>query len=658
VRQLVLILVVCVLQLMQRDVFAQTITVSNVKIEWQVVNRFRFFRDPGLFNQHEDAWRQYLSHVDGTNLNQAEKDALVRTTSVLGIEHVLNDRYIPFTRLLRTKFDWRGWGAKLVDQTCWDEDQQTHSGCGDVANYVLPQSHDVALWLRSLVKNPVLAESNCEWRVGASEAIVAPCDEQVVINVPYPDGVSVSVNVAGETGISNQIAVRDLLIAGLGDSFASGEGNPDVPVTLDQNKRFRNFYPARLRNDRGGNAVWLDQKCHRSVYSYQLRAALQIAIENKQTSVTFLGYACSGATIEAGLLGPQDYVGYLSDGNETDPSIRATSGGKRDSQLYRLLADICTEELEKAGGVWRCPSENFRRPIDFLFLSIGGNDIGFSNLVAWSTLRRSVSSRIAKFFGATVSPEDFENAMQDRLPGLYARLSRVLSESVPIRGGDIGFDASRVVLGSYPDILVDETGAVCGVVEEEASEEKIPANQSLDLFSSWLAVSSDKVTRAHAQLARLHKRMESLAEDHGWTFAGRAYTDRPFKGHGFCAQNKDRLDDPSEELSIPCWQPVSNEEAYCGVTLRSGERTWRPFNPGLENYPYALRQRWVRTFNDAYMIVNEKVMTRDGKVADRASAAIFSETTGAMHPSAEGQAAMADAMLIDLRDEVARLISE
>ena len=45
--------------------------------------------------------------------------------------------------------------------------------------------------------------------------------------------------------------------------------------------------------------------CHRSLYGYQLRTALALAIENKQVAVTFLPLACTGATIESGLFGSQ-----------------------------------------------------------------------------------------------------------------------------------------------------------------------------------------------------------------------------------------------------------------------------------------------------------------------------------------------------------------
>ena len=111
---------------------AQTLDVSTVRIEWQVVNRFRLFRDPGFFKLHENAWRQYLIHVDGLSLPEAERQALVKRTSVLGSEHVLNDRRIAFSNILRTNFDWRGWAAKGKDLLCYDEKKRKHSACGGI----------------------------------------------------------------------------------------------------------------------------------------------------------------------------------------------------------------------------------------------------------------------------------------------------------------------------------------------------------------------------------------------------------------------------------------------------------------------------------------------------------------------------------------------
>jgi lysophospholipase L1-like esterase len=640
-------------------VFAQTLTSANVQIEWRVENRFRLFREAADFLMHERAWRQYLIHVDGQNLLPAEREKLVNTTSVIGTEHVLNDRFIPFTGHLRSRYDWRGWAAKLHDATCWSEGEQLHSACGGVDAYLNPPSHAVKVWLRQIRPVPLLKELNCEWRVNGQILQTAPCDEEASIAIPYPAGGSVSVNIEGEQPIASDIQVRDLLVVGLGDSFASGEGNPDQPVAFSNTNRTRNIYPKRELAGAQGNAKWQDELCHRSLYSHQLRTALQVAIENPRVAVTFLGYSCSGASIEEGILGPQAYVSYkAAEDGRGNVETHVQYGGKRDFQLYSMLREICLNSPERDNGDWVCPDLAYRRNVDLVLLSVGGNDIGFRNLVTWVALRESASAKLAGLLGTTLSASAFAQNMRDALPGSYAKLARALAAAVPLQGGGLPFDPSHLVLTAYPDILIDEQGEVCttGNGADGQPEDAYPANQSLDVFSSWLSISTTRISLAHAQLAALHRRMRELAGDHGWTFSSRAYEDQSFRAHGFCARDKSRASDPSEILIMPCWGKAERNTATCEFSLSGKERAWRPYDPRTENYPYALRQRWVRTFNDAYLVVNEKVMNRDGRIQEDASRRVFSETTGAMHPSAEGHAAMADAILVDLRQLVSDLL--
>ena len=641
---------------------AQTLTTSNVQITWKVVNRFRMFKDPDIFRSQENAWRQYGQHVSQRNSSTEDNAMFYYNSSVLGIEHVLNDRRIPFTNILRTKFDWHGWAAKAVDGTCWDAKSRTHTGCGSIDDYITPKSHDIEMQLKPLQSGGTIAEYNCEWRVGDAAPVVAPCDQPVIAALPYPAGATISVNVEGERPVSIEARVKDLLIVGFGDSFASGEGNPDVPVALAENRRSNNLYPARLDNDATGSARWLDRLCHRSLYSHQLRSALQIAIENPHGAVTYMGYACSGAAIDKGILGPQTYVEFLTrtlGGNTNDTRAQAVSGGKKDTQLYWFLREICLEEVVKQDGVWMCPNKHFRRNVDYLFLSVGGNDIGFANLVAWTTVREGFKAKLAGLFGATISADSFSANMKDILPGAYARLAKALERAMPMAHDNLNYDPAHVVLTAYPDILADETGKTCaGVSDNGKEEDAYPANQSLDRFSSWLVVSQNRLEAAHAQLDFLHKRMGELAEDNGWTYAGRAYADQPFRGHGFCAQRQERLDDPAEMLMLPCWGKAARPTLSCQSGIFGIGKGWRPYDPMTQNYPYALRQRWVRTFNDAYMMINQKVITRDGQIDEQASSANFSETTGGMHPSAEGHASMADAILIDLRAQLAKIFAE
>ena len=643
---------------------AQTLNSTDFRIEWQVANRFRLFNDAGLFKLHANAWRQYLLHVSKRGLSEDGEADLIWRTSVLGTEHVLNDRNIAFTRILRRNFDWRGWAAGALGRTCYDSDKRQYSACGGIDHYLNPVAHPIELWLSAAGGQPVPKDRICVWSIGGTEVARAGCGERVAgpgIALPYPGGADISVAVAGERPITVPAAVRDILIAGLGDSFASGEGNPDVPVAFQDGRRFRNLYPLRKQNSAAGSAQWIDRTCHRSLYGQLLRSALQVAVENPQASVTYLDYSCSGASIDEGILGPQVYVERIGNADiNAQPASRAVSGGSRDGELYRLLRDLCTVKPEQSGGLWRCPGNQFRRSLDFLFLSVGGNDLGFANVVAWATLRDGTSAELAKFFGATVSASEFARRMKEELPGAYARLAKAMEAALPLySGGDQVFDPTRVILASYPQLVTDQNGDLCRASDGNGGkEDEFVANQSLDMFSSWLEARAGRLEAVGEVFGTLFRRMGELAADHGWTFADRAMADRMFDQHGFCARDPAHADEPTEMLMIPCWGTASRPTKTCESSLSSKPKDWRPYNPATQNYPYALRQRWVRTFNDAYMTINQKVVDRSGRIDEDSSAAVFSETTGAMHPTAEGHAAMADALMMAVRPLVADLLAE
>ena len=642
---------------------AQTLNAIQFRIEWQVVNRFRLFREPQSFARHVSAWRQYQLYLDQQNMAPAAREAYLARTAVLGSEHVLNDRYIAFSNILRENFDWRGWAAREQEALCYDSKQRKHSACGGIDAYLNPQAHEIEMW-RAGNGAAVPADARCEWRIDGLLVAEAGCGERVsgpAIALPFPDGGEISVNVTGETPLIADARVKDLLIAGLGDSFASGEGNPNVPVAFSESRRARNFYPERERNDAGGDALWTDELCHRSLYGQQLRAALQIAVENPQAAVTFLDYSCSGAGIDAGILGPQTYVERLPSGTRNSQAAPPLiSGGETDSQLYRLIGELCREQPRMERGVPACPDKAFRRNLDLVLLTVGGNDIGFSNIVAWASLRDGASANIAAFFGATVSAEDFARRMRDDLPGAYARLAAAFQASLPLASADDGvFDPSRVVITAYPDLVTSQTGEICEASPHNGDgEDRYAANQSLDVFSAWLTARPKRLEAVREQFVKLHRRMGDLAGDHGWTFAGTVYSDRMFDGHGFCAQNLRRIADPAEQLMIPCFGAAARDTQTCQTSFSGEQASWRPYNPATQNYPYALRQRWVRTFNDAYMVVNQKVKDRAGRIDDAASAAVFSETTGALHPTAEGHAVMADSLMLTLRPILSGMLSD
>src|SRR5712692_2359152 len=91
---------------------------------------------------------------------------------------------------------------------------------------------------------------------------------------------------------THDVTVRDLLIVSIGDSLASGEGNPDHPQQLSCSSAgcVQTVPP-----------IWENKKCHRSASAGSAQAALAIEHADPKTSVTFIHLACSGAGIAAGL---------------------------------------------------------------------------------------------------------------------------------------------------------------------------------------------------------------------------------------------------------------------------------------------------------------------------------------------------------------------
>ena len=144
---------------------------------------------------------------------------------------------------------------------------------------------------------------------GPPRQVNATCNEEVKAHLPYgrPSTVTVDIILLDGTALRlmSEIQVRDVLIAGMGDSIAAGEGNPDRAVRLSDEgfcfKRFEGgeyyrpgragFSGNRSCNTTAGDdagisdwarqsARWMSGPCHRSLYSYQMRTALALAVES------------------------------------------------------------------------------------------------------------------------------------------------------------------------------------------------------------------------------------------------------------------------------------------------------------------------------------------------------------------------------------------
>jgi hypothetical protein len=163
------------------------------------------------------------------------------------------------------------------------------------------------------------------------------------LDVPALGSYFVTLSVTNRDGESastvQEVTVRDLLIVTFGDSSASGEGNR-------------------------ASSGWEDRRCHRSRTSGPALAAKYLEDVDPKTSVTYLDFACSGASVTNGIIGP--YYGEQREPFEVAPL---------EPQTDALVRAIC-------GGrpAWRCqPSQ--QRPVDILTINIGVNDLRFADLL-------------------------------------------------------------------------------------------------------------------------------------------------------------------------------------------------------------------------------------------------------------------------------------
>lgn len=601
------------------------VSMAAVEIAWKVENPFRFFTDAKDTEVHRAT---YLS------LPPEQR----RSGPVLASERALSRRHES------------GWAETMVSKVCWTSRSNRHV-CPDGSDYVNPESHRVEVRLENMPEPSI----DCRWIATplggtdvAESAVTRPCGERVIFTAPYPAGLSVRVSVGGIEVASSEIRVRDIFVVGLGDSFGSGEGNPDVPVRFSPERTIAyggdragqlGGYPARVGAWKQvgddafvkNNARWLDQACHRSLYSYQLRAALQLAVEDPHRAVTFAGFACSGAEVVWGI-----FLRYK--GNEwvpNPPDLSQVSAaadaqcGQNDAPLqdmpeaYHIRGAI--PELKGGVVLNKCPIEKARK-IDLLLVSIGGNDVGFARLVANAVLSdSSLVRRLGGWFGQVHGNQESE-ALLARLDTRYKSMNRALHGILHIPWEE----SDRVVLTAYPPFsMLNDAGAVCadGSAGMEVFSD-FAITQKAALSSAWLA---DKLDQIQADTARLH----------GWSFVSNHR--QAFVGHGLCAGHTNGLGSIADDLRLP---------------RRQGD-VWVPYNPA-HFQPYAARQRWFRTPNDAFMTGNfhvaGSVMQSVLKLQSFSwfQVLLASTYSGAFHPSAEGHAAIADAVVHRAREVLAR----
>jgi hypothetical protein len=173
------------------------------------------------------------------------------------------------------------------------------------------------------------------------------------------------------------IDVDDIVIVALGDSSASGEGNPD---------------------DTGLDVSWVDRRCHRSRTSGQALTAQALEQRSNKSSVTFLSFACSGAKLGAGVLEP--YAGQASLGAASQIPSQYWEVADLRPQVDAAREALCRVPVDQCG-----PED--MREVDYVFVSVGLNDLAFSDvIIACGNLDLSLTN--IDYFPVPILEEVFE----------------------------------------------------------------------------------------------------------------------------------------------------------------------------------------------------------------------------------------------------------
>lgn len=315
------------------------------------------------------------------------------------------------------------------------------------------------------------------------------------------------------------IQLKDLLIIALGDSFTSGEGNPDVYGVTDDENWCENVTLGEGANqifntefDMKIDPVWLEPLAHRSLKSPSALLAKKLEEEDKRSVITFLNLGVSGAKILKGLIYAQQPAWQSS--GQIDEAKRAING----------------------------------RQVHGVYISIGINDIGgpgggISSLIATA----------AYPFSDFNDNESAKNAFEEleNLDALYERLNSEIRSKL---------NPKNIFLYEVPiNIFRNSDGKIesgCGALR----------NISVDD-----AVVLDRIG------TELNLRINLACEKNQWTYIDNVVS--AFKGHGYCATSANswyRAATTSCKIQGDINGTIHpNENGHKKIASIAFEKTWR-----------------------------------------------------------------------------------
>ena len=572
------------------------------RIVWEVKNRFPLFRSESAVSEilKLPANKPLLEWA--TQTLAAAPDLLAPLTSDYAYSH---------------KGKCKGKSGNQEFKTLWNPCTETYSP----KLFELPDNHDIYV---RIVPAP---QGKCMFKLGGLPGVSADCGARVVVNVPRSAEPQVLVveGIPGVPSLTENILVRDILLFAFGDSFASGESNPDVQA----------IHRDHPTHGVGGEALsgvtwlnsphklarkpkWQDRRCHRSVLSWPILAAAKLAADDPHMVVRIASWACTGAEISDGF-----YSAQLM------KSADALGVPVQRSQFVAAREAICAKEKPhgsgdsidtvehkkgtksgKGGKAVGCLQADRQREIDGVLFTFGGNDVFFGPVIldavgivgthipfvdwkikpAREKIVRTPLQAKARIKGEVANT-------YDKLQTRYAALNAGFAA--------LGVPPEKVYQIQYPNPLLDQNGKFCDKSKFDGMDtlDKVQRKSNLTAWES-----------ENAQTHMILPLQEAIKPSgNKWNVVDGHVGD--MKKHGLCAYDNNK----ELELAMP--------------KLASGN--WvRNFKPSQYNH-YAATARWFRTPDDVVMGLY--------------SGSSFAPVSGAFHPSALAHSAIADQVVEQLK---------
>jgi lysophospholipase L1-like esterase len=279
------------------------------------------------------------------------------------------------------------------------------------------------------------------------------------------------------------------------------------------------------------------------------------------------------------------------------------------------------------------------RALDLVLLTIGANDILFSGLIANIIIEPGTERTLLRRGGIIASVEDAQRVLERELPGNFAKARAALK---PLIGGNL----SRIVYVTYgnPALAAPDTPCPGG-------------RDGFDVHPAFAADGERLRQAANFVSRRFLPGMKALALCEEGKNCRDPSTERmtfvdahqpAFALHGACARSDD---DPAFDRE--CFSGTG--ETFETSLTRAATDPMACGYPASEFRPYAPRARWIRTANDSYFTAltypeGLPSLLQPADLHDAIWGIFAAVYGGAIHPTAEGHAAMADAALPAARE--------